>query len=111
MITEGIYDCKIFLKTHEIIENDGLIHCYGRYVKDAIVQASGISSSFIDIQTGERYYIGATNKFVKVGNLYIQKDYGLVPFNKLIGNTRENMTKRKVLKKYKEYKSQEKDKE
>lgn len=112
MNTGKIYGCKIFLLIHK--KNYGGAYPYRRYVKNALVMKDSLSyigAKYIDIQTGEKYYFGAEHEFVNAGALYIAEDYGLVPYNELIGNTCQNMSKRRVLKKYQEYKNKEIDKE
>lgn len=111
MNTGNIYECKIYQKTDEFKRSDGKLISTGVYVKDAIVQPSKYSSRYTDVQTGEEYYVGLKSCFVKVGSLYISSEHRIIPFNTLTENTRQNMPKRKVLKKYQEYKKQNRDKE
>lgn len=73
----------------------------GKFVKKALVHVARDSYSivYVDLKTGEKY-----KKFdvcdAKIGEMYVNLDKGMKSVSEIIEYRRNNISKRKILKKY-----------
>lgn len=114
MNLESIYMCHIYVKireiNHGITEENGKrfvnIESVGEAVKHTLVfkKQNTVLNAYIDLETGEEY-----TKFdvvdARVGEMFINISEGMIPASKIIEHKRNNMSKRKILKKYNEIKN------
>ena len=70
------------------------------YVKRALVYYSEIHRRYIDLETKDRYRFGYGG--CAIGDYYIDSRVGLRSVSELINCRSKNMSKRRILKKYKE---------
>ena len=108
MDINGVYLVKVYVKTDEkFIPNisghpfDYRIESAGTYLKDALGynDSSEYVPRFIDLKTKEVYGEFSLSN-VKIGQLYINLKEGITPVKNIINFKKENMSKRKILKKY-----------
>ena len=106
----GVYLVKIYVKIEEKHIHsanrhplDYSVESIGSYVKDALVynESTNYDSRYVDLKTKEVYTNFDLND-TKVGELYINLKAGMIPVKDIINFKKENMSKRKILKKYKE---------
>lgn len=80
------------------------------FIKDAMVVRIS-SYRYRDLSTGDEYYVGTDCFRDHEGTLYISTDERPIPFAEKISVEENNMSKRKILKKYHEYQYQNQTKE
>ena len=91
-----VYECSIHVLVTSFIEN-GKEMCLSHFVKRTLVYHTN-SDDWIDLFTNEHYLLGADD----LHDLFITKREPIVPLSTLLVTNKHNMTKRKILKKYKE---------
>ena len=113
MNINGIYFVHVYM-VHLTKEVDGGLYTKGQYIKSTLVTRKDNSyyapNVYVDLQTNEEYTYGTSTDTFE-GDLYICKKPGLVPLDKLFTFKRQNMSKRRILKKFNDYKNQVKEKE
>lgn len=111
MNVNNVYLCKICMITemNYDIKRDSL-EVFGSFVKDTIVVPVG-KCLYRDLLTGEKYYVGTSFFRDDIGTFYIYRKERLIPFTEIIPVEKNNMSKRKILKKYNEYQYQNQTKE
>ena len=110
MNVNDIYICVVCKKTALGYNKDGTVVGEGFPVKvSLVIKNNNDLYPYTDIKTKEDYSYGVLG--IPVGKLYIDNNYPLVPYKKFIAVEKENISKRKVLKKFNKYESQIKEKE
>lgn len=98
MNINNVYEAEIRIVTR----SDYFNNCYNsQFVKIAIVY-KGKCNDYYDLNTKERYVIGSN--LCTRGDMYINPE-SMVPVISIIESKKENMAKRKILRKYKEHNS------
>lgn len=98
MNVNGVYKCHVYVKNGEHETNDKT-YDYGIFVKETLVISGSSKNYYIDLKTGETYRFCDVSK-ASIGEMYINGEFGLVPYNDVIYCKKENMSKRKILRKY-----------
>lgn len=103
----SIYLCDIY-QVFDVILNkkEDTTTFMGSFVKKALVYRDDFGY-FVDLNTGEKYY----SKGKCIGDFYVSLKHNLIPVSSFIDYKKENMSKKKILKKYNEYNNQIKEKE
>lgn len=91
-----VYECSIHVVVKYFIEN-GKEMCLSHFVKRTLVYHTN-NDDWIDLFTNEHYLLGPDG----FHDLFITRQDPFVPLSTLIDTKRSNMTKIKILKKYKE---------
>ena len=102
----SIYLCNIY-QVFDVILNrkEDTTTFIGSFVKKALVYRT--AGYFVDLNTGEKYY----SKGKRIGDFYVSLKHNLIPVSSFIDYKKENMSKKKILKKYNEYNDKIKEKE
>ena len=106
MNVNGVYVAAIYVLQHIEVTNyntatDITDYMYeSKFVKFAPVMLMG--STYIDLETGERYNYGVYLHTSK-GSLYINR---IFPYTSFIPTKKQDMSKRRILKIYNEYKNE-----
>lgn len=79
------------------------------FVKKTLVYKDSYGC-YNDLKTKEQYFAGY-NDCLLIGKLFVHLENGLIPILSVIDYKKENMSKKKILKKYNEYNYQIKEKE
>ncbi len=106
MNINNVYECSIFQVIDRNYTYDSSLpgyFCYveykSKFVKKVLVYKDEYNN-FIDLETKERYRIGCD--YCSIGDFFINVKKGMIPVCSVIDYKRKNMTKRRILKKYKE---------
>ena len=100
-ITFQKYDEETSLGKINFFDNNVLSHI--EYFKRALVYRDDYGC-YIDLETKDSYYTSYQLGICDVGKLVIKLDDGLVPFNNIAQFNKQNIFKRRILKKYNEVK-------
>ena len=103
----SIYLCNIY-QVFDVILNrkEDTTTFMGNFFQKALVYRTGFCF-FVDLNSGEKYY----SKGKRIGDFYVSLKHNLIPVSSFIDYNKENMSKKKILKKYNEYNYQIKEKE
>ena len=100
MNINGVYFAKIYIIKKSILLEDGIRDVESGFVKNTLVTCDGYSS-YIDLETNEKYSYGSVS--AAVGEMYISSDFDLIPYSYMISTKKQNMGKKKILKRYRKY--------
>ena len=107
MNIDQVYFCHIYLKTSKELKYDSPIkkptHTYTIPIKKTLVIKNKIfPREYNDLFTGE-IYRDTPEENIHIGELFIEKTHGLIPYKKIIKVKKDNLSKRRILLKYKRY--------
>lgn len=91
-----VYECSIHVVVKSFIEN-GKEMCLSQFVKRTLVYHTN-SDDWIDLFTNEHYQLGVDG----FHDLFILRKDPIIPLSTLLVTNKRNMTKRKILKRYRE---------
>ena len=97
----GVYFAKIYIIKKSTLLEDGIRDVESGFVKNTLVTCEGYSS-YIDLETNEKYSYGSVS--AAVGEMHISSDFDLIPYSYMISTKKQNMGKKKILKRYRKYK-------
>lgn len=90
-----VYECEIWRVISTNIRSGNIVY-KNMFLKKTLVYHTEYNQ-WIDLSTKETYTLGP----VLFNDLFIKPDSSMIPLSTLIDTKRSNMTKRKILKKYK----------
>lgn len=106
MNIDKIYFAQVNIAEKYINNGNDIDGSFVKYTVVKQVRNDYQEDVFFDLQTGYKYSHKAG--YVHLGNLYIEK---LVPYTDIIPVKEQNMSRRKVLKKFNEYRNQKNEEE
>lgn len=100
MHTNEVYLCRIYIKG----ETENIDEYINVFIKDTLVTRKYIGV-YKDIETNELYHSCSIAK-APIGKPYLNLQDGLVPASSILNSDKKNMSKKKILSKFKEKNNQ-----
>ena len=99
--TSNRYNTKVYMgKNFNSYDDDYVVNkCV--FVKSALVYYSLLQGGFIDVETGQFYKLGYPSVN---GELFVDVHRSKIHGSKLMGTNKKHYSKKKILKRYSEYK-------
>ena len=110
MNINDLYFANISMITKKEYRRNGETAYYHETIRQTIVKPTK-NNRYIDLLTGKKYKVfGALTSYEnEIGCLFINGPF--IPFSDIISVEKQNMSKRRILKKFNDYKNQVKEKE